>query len=313
MGCWNGTCAITNVPVTHGEEVVVMLLVQQPREIESLCYPTAFWRPYPFYFFGKYNDYGAVEECHGELLPYILEDIKHRLVSMELGENEYHDIAVDPAAFDIDLLFEADHEQRLFIRSESVWKCRADDEFAGCENKLRLEHIIIRKDVWNGLMTEYYTESYRDENKRYLPALIEIGHAEVQKLIDERDEQAASGDSDKDKAVEKLLRMWERRSNYDNPFHWVKESAKFCDTYEPIELVEKLIEHDRIPDALAAVEQMCAMYWLDSYMNNGRRMWSPQSGAGSQNDSTQAQRLTAELTLKAAEVLRTRWGDEEEE
>lgn len=304
MGCWNGTCAITNVPVTHGEDVVVMLLVQQPREIESLCYPTAFWRPYPFYFYGKYNDYGGVEKCYGDLLPYILEDIKSRLVPVDQGENPYHHIPVNAELLTLDYLFEADHAQRLFIKSPQAWKCEPTDQFAGCENKLRLEHVIIRRRVWDNLMIQYYTESYRNDDKTYLIDIVEAGRAELQQMI----EDAKETDIDA-----RLITRFSKMLDYDNPFHWVKESSKFCDTSRPIALVEKLVDHDRIAHAEAAIVQMCSMYWLDAYMNDCRRMWTPMSGAGSQNDSTRAQELTANLTLAAVNEHRTRWSDDPED
>lgn len=68
MGCWNGTCALSNLSIQYGEDVVAILLIEDdpPRWEPSIrggfvgtqrdCHPLA------FPLFGKYDDGGALEE-----------------------------------------------------------------------------------------------------------------------------------------------------------------------------------------------------------------------------------------------------------
>jgi hypothetical protein len=76
---------------------------------------------------------------------------------MELGENEYHDIPVKKGEFNIDLLFESDHEQRLFIHNPL--KTHYD-----MRDKVRIKHIVIRKEVYdgiiNGMVMDYWDRNF---------------------------------------------------------------------------------------------------------------------------------------------------------
>ena len=63
MGSWNATCAVSNLHITAGQDVVVFMLLKNNRE-KTFCYGNALYDVCPVAFYGKYNDYGAVEHCH---------------------------------------------------------------------------------------------------------------------------------------------------------------------------------------------------------------------------------------------------------
>ena len=59
MGCWNGSCFLTNLPIMHGEDVRVFILHNQhPNYGNRYCNPTDCYCPLAFSFKGKYNDMG---------------------------------------------------------------------------------------------------------------------------------------------------------------------------------------------------------------------------------------------------------------
>lgn len=63
MGCWNATCNISNLPIYAGDDIVLILLMQTTQNVEfNVCYPTDNFVPYAFPIFGKYDDYGGIEE-----------------------------------------------------------------------------------------------------------------------------------------------------------------------------------------------------------------------------------------------------------
>lgn len=111
MGCWNGTCGLTNLPIVHGDEMYVFPIVESYRN--SFCYSTALYRPSVLPFRAEYDDYGSGEKCGGVGLELLMEGIKHNLVEMEVGENQYHDIAVKREGFNVDTFFEVCHKKRL--------------------------------------------------------------------------------------------------------------------------------------------------------------------------------------------------------
>ena len=68
MGCWNGTCMISNLPILAGEETKLVFLFSPHREKVTLTnasghyYATDFLKPAFFPITGKYNDYGVIED-----------------------------------------------------------------------------------------------------------------------------------------------------------------------------------------------------------------------------------------------------------
>lgn len=65
MGCWNGTCMISNLPIITGEPVVGYILEyfshEDERDYSGSCYPTARATPFGLPIYGTYDDYGGIE------------------------------------------------------------------------------------------------------------------------------------------------------------------------------------------------------------------------------------------------------------
>lgn len=63
MGCWNETCAISNLPILENEESVMILLQNNKyKNMNDTCciYPDNIWLPFGFPIFGRYDDYGGL-------------------------------------------------------------------------------------------------------------------------------------------------------------------------------------------------------------------------------------------------------------
>lgn len=59
MGSWNETCAISNLHICCGDEVVYLVLKNQ-QEKASGCYVDSFWKPVLLPVFSTYEDYGSI-------------------------------------------------------------------------------------------------------------------------------------------------------------------------------------------------------------------------------------------------------------
>lgn len=152
MGCWNATCGLSNLPIMSGEEVYVFPIVESYRD--SFCYATALYNPTIIPFRAKYNDYGAGEECSGVALDMIMDGVRKNLIELEVGENEYHDIAVKREGFDIDKFFEAVHEKRL----------RVNNPLRAYPDQPKYKEVfftMIRKDVVDRLWNEWTFDMYK--------------------------------------------------------------------------------------------------------------------------------------------------------
>jgi len=192
MGSWNHTCAISNLHIHAGQDVVVFLLLKNNNNGDgSFCYGNALYDVMPIPFYGKYDDYGGVEECHGFGLPIILEELKGRLYKFGQGPNDYHDCEVTPENLTVEKLFEADHENRLGIQDHSSWN--QDDYSIGKLEELRLEkgltdsqqfeldrlaakikkvdtyrqvtHVVVHGDIFKAITEKWYIEDYVGEGK----------------------------------------------------------------------------------------------------------------------------------------------------
>lgn len=64
MGCWNGTCMISNLPIIEGDKVVAIVLkkngIVEQNKLNGYVYPTDELKPIGI-FEGEYNDYGSIK------------------------------------------------------------------------------------------------------------------------------------------------------------------------------------------------------------------------------------------------------------
>jgi hypothetical protein len=190
MGYWNGTCAISNLHITAGEPVVVFMLAKNNHE-KSFCHNNALYELCPVPFYGKYNDYGAVEDCHGFGLNIVVESIREKLYKFGQGPNSCHDIEVNKENFDIEMLFEADNEDRLGIEFHERWDSdeytHRELEYLAAEKGLTesqqfeldrlaskikkvynfrtVTHVQIHGKIFNDIMNKWYHEDYVGDGK----------------------------------------------------------------------------------------------------------------------------------------------------
>ena len=66
MGCWNQTCSLTTLPITYGDEIVLIPLVENYNNpIAGLTYyVNDNYEVFGLPIYGKYNDYGGIEDVN---------------------------------------------------------------------------------------------------------------------------------------------------------------------------------------------------------------------------------------------------------
>ena len=79
-------------------------------------------------------------------MPLIIDALRKNLAELETGENRYHDIAVKRDHFNVDMFFEACHENRLFVDT-----CR----------KIPVKFTMMRKDIVDGILEKFSLYDYR--------------------------------------------------------------------------------------------------------------------------------------------------------
>jgi hypothetical protein len=95
MGSWDGTCALTNLPIKAGTEVVLFILEKhsynEVDEVGGGCvHADALYTPIPFPIIGEYDDYGTLEDIKTDLsLLNAYMETKHKI---EHGSDYIRDI-----------------------------------------------------------------------------------------------------------------------------------------------------------------------------------------------------------------------------
>lgn len=153
MGSWNHTCMISRMPVHAGEEVVSIFLAQRKDMDDShRCYVHALYDPLPFLIYGKYNDYGAVEDFSGPQDDVVVNWFKNNVTEMEQGDNQHHDVEVKRENLTLDSIYEIDHEGRLFVEHDTYRK-------QGIQRPL--DHIVIKKSLFNRILDHTLMDAYQ--------------------------------------------------------------------------------------------------------------------------------------------------------
>lgn len=68
MGCWNGTCMISQLPIHEGQRVKLIPIKKQEHMTlpdAYVCYSDELYKPLPIILEGEYNDYGIIENVTG--------------------------------------------------------------------------------------------------------------------------------------------------------------------------------------------------------------------------------------------------------
>lgn len=322
MGCWNGTCGLTNLPIFHGDEVYVFPIIETHRG-GSFCYSTALYRPSVLPFRAKYNDYGAGEDCHGVGLSLLMKGIAKRLVELEVGENKYHDIAVKRDGFDVDKFFEACHEKRLLFMNP----------MRDYEAQPKHNHVfftMIRKDVLDRLWSEFTFDKWKPEDETCIPESFETNKYYVKNVTYEKleplipsyvehlksnigklgenaqiliDEYVAKGEIEVANGIKKIYGgvsfRDDRKHMLSGMFGHMFSSGYcdggFADLSNVQEAIKTAITDNDNETAYALLKECMVGYLANSVMSDVRKIWTPPMHQGSQDGDFTSYRLVNKI------------------
>jgi hypothetical protein len=350
MGCWNGTCAISNLHITAGQDVMVLLLLKNDKESgDGFCYSNALYDVCPVPFYGKYDDYGGVEDPEGFGLNLVVKAMRQQLYEFGEGPNEYHDCEVKRATFDIDKLFEADHEGRLGIQEARNWNGDAYDkqklekmrdeegglnesqqfELDRLANKIRnvdtfsqVTHVQIHAGVVAGILKDWYIEDYVGDgkgNKGHGNNYVHLYFKDLEGSVEEyvrrlkeahykvKEELASLSEKSKKDfvAFNRILRSVKNETfGWDDPcmaakwMNYLKsDSSSTWDLIDVPSIIDELSEQEKWDSITSIAKEVLKVMWLNSFMSHTRKLWTKQSGAGSQNSEPLGYQVLANTVL----------------
>ena len=308
MGCWNKTCALSNLPIYHGEQTYVFIIERNIEYgVDNGVYTHHMFLPCLLPFEATYDDYGAGEDSKGVGLPWVIEGIRKNLVEVEQGENEYHDIAVKREGFDVEKLYEACHEGRLRVKG-----------YGGKENP-RLHFVMMRKDVVDEVLSKVTYERYNGTGDYTYYTFNDILDS-IDEMIEYSLKYLADTEGDPSRRIfalvanfGSLILPWRTTNHASN---WLRSSfggrSDQSQVFNIGETYSELLEKGDIGNAKTLLQDFLKGACIDKLMSRTRRMWAPPSGEGSQDDALDEHKLLASITMGIAERLEHRWDEEDD-
>lgn len=138
MGCWNETCALSNLPIMRGAPTYLIFMMSAPttlKEGQTGCYVDDFWLIPAIPLLGKYDDYGRVDQLEkGLFAQLVAEQIQATLVPHE------------------------EHEGKFNLMNLQNWchdgNCKIKAPLLPPKTEHELVKTFIRKDVWDWFVTQ---------------------------------------------------------------------------------------------------------------------------------------------------------------
>lgn len=307
MGCWNKTCGLSNLHITAGDDVYVFVLEENTDKTDR-CYSTAFWNPLLLPFTSKYNDYGGGEESSGPGFQLIMDGVAKQLIEMEVGENQYHDIAVKKEGFGEEQFFDAVHENRLFSKSHRKEDGRAVD------------FVMMRKDVVDYILENRVIKSYVGDGKgtggwgnNYINYKFEDILKDIPEFLDKIAPMAdpAAAESKDPELVAALMELRFLRGmgnlfEYKHPNKvaaWLRgDDYRFSKIVNVQDAVISLLKEDRRTEAELLLTDMLKGKFIDSFMEVTRKNWAPGGHEGSQCQEADEYRLLMKAMTAALDA-----------
>jgi len=191
MGSFQYTCGISRLPISEGTPVRFLLLAANAFADNLRCYVNCDWEVYLGPIRAKYNDYGSIHNIvEGPEVEEFFSHLSDDAIPKEVGENRYHDVAVQPGMSREEWLL-AIWERRVevvpYIRISSgvkdvmdralslikdpeiaakLKKSQDNLEAASRRVPVQVVQAMIREDVWQYVLTlsppvEGFTEVQR--------------------------------------------------------------------------------------------------------------------------------------------------------
>lgn len=316
MGSWNNTCGLTNLPIHSGEAVYVFPIKERDlSKYRSHCYSTALYQPMIIPFTSKYNDYGGGEDSSGPSFDLFIEELRRELVELEVGENQYHDIAVKREGFGEEEFFNAIHENRLFVKG-----------FGTTDRPVFF--TMVRKDVVDRMWNEWTFDMYKGKDTEVPPGfetdkyyIKNVTYEKLASLLPEFIANISNKFMSMDKS-DKLAQRYIRRSLFtsedgnqsilESTFR-VFENYEFWDLINGRECIFNYIEAGELDKALEFTRNFMVGVMVNSMMESTRRVWLPVMHMGSQSEEHAEYRLLHKLANDVIDARESEYEDDEAE
>ena len=309
MGCFNGTCMISHLPIIYGEKIKLIFLHTPHGKanisgMSSYCYSNGILTPAFLAISGVYNDYGGIEKIvedwnfkiieetfkkrfgkkiiidGEEKENYTLHDI---IYGIERGDLQYfgvnpEDVRRKKMATDTIAVY-GKHENKKFggfssKKTQDEWVALSE---MGVEENWRqtgLCFVMIRQDIWDFSCTEGGKALYYSSNKKH-PNVDEYGRIEAQHYFHDVFFREVN---DEDVMSKTFRRKYNQIFNAS-----YAGSGNYFDSEKYSELLFDAIENKYDELLILIFKEWSENSCVQAFIDCTRIGWMIQTGAGSQS------------------------------
>lgn len=289
MGCWNGTCGISQLPITAGAKVKTFLMLQSEFSDSicgsGVCYATAYFRPWFLPVNAKYNDYGSIENIQSDWnSTYMLETFQNWLkegkVKLLAGDAEINDPGIRKFKT-LDDVFDCVERGALLYSCNFPKFDHKQKKYVPNKSFLKIGMFMVLENIYDGLLQESVRFLGLPENKYYAErkdedfqkALVTINKFRSPKTKTDLDELIGSV------YVDRLLGDLSEES-------WAFKHYKTL-LFHPTKV--------KVDEFFAKLDEARNIGTSMTYL---RKLWIPQTGQGSQSEELSFNTALSQSTLK---------------
>lgn len=141
MGCWNGTCMVSNLPIRDREDVAIIPIRIKNIILEhSICYNTTICEPLPILLYGKYDDYGCVYDITGDIEEF--NEYMSKVVSKDTLDSHI-DSTIDLAENNLKLIERGHVENIAFVMIHKELFEKLTDRYYYVDDNAEIKNIIL--------------------------------------------------------------------------------------------------------------------------------------------------------------------------
>lgn len=265
MGCWNGTCGITQLPILRKDKVRCFILTNQNSEYMrsrmggGICYSDDLWAPLAPGFEAEYDEYGGVDNVvETPITKALVEKLRKEWVPCKNRFDEISTISSNDSLEDIVSLITGDES---FIKPFGT-------------KQMQLGIFMILENVYQDML-KFNPIVYSHQSGKYIKFSESIVE-DFRVWYTQKQNAFVPGMPVDLLALLRELDVGELFSYRRNAFNLLLR--------EPLVELAKLqvpFEDERIQQMAQIISEMAT---LSCGMQKARKMWHPQAGAGSQAD-----------------------------
>lgn len=273
MGCFNVTCAVSHMPIKHGDDVVFLILEKSHKgargEGSLGIYPTDFWTPHMLPVYAKYNDYGSIEDWQDSELPildFIVKNYKKTLVE-ETKEDEEEDDTGEygylpeyPSRSDVTfpLLQEWFHQGTVCTRN-----------FMG--EPVPNNFVMIRRGIWDAILARSVTSRHKGlEFSAIIDSIDLLFEAFFNAQGDEKYKILES-----ESKIQYLQYMTSLKHETGSWCSLVAIKEEMYEAHKDPQLVTSLLPRFKL-----FLSRIAEVYFVNRYFDHRRLTWHPTTGVG---------------------------------